>query len=355
MKISSRLTFVNGDWDMIPKSNNPRLMHCRMGCRTGMTSDVNCETEEERYLQVGRGNFAPHTICLPVLAAKVKKNGGGLKEFYELLNTDIECAKDSLLERYEIAKANPLTVAPTMYGNSYGVGMKNAKTPEDFLKHCTFAIGFVGLYECYQILTSKKFYDTEADLDEAVNIVKTIDNKCKEYTKQYHLNFSTYGTPAESLVTKVMDVLKKDYRYKSEYDFVTNSNHVPVYEKMSIFKKIDIESRFSRISTGGSIFHCEIDSATTNVTASLKILQYAMEHNIPYFRFSHKTSTCHECGYSVQTVMDYCPMCGCGDIEILATITGYLTSELRRMNRGKRDEVKHREVLVKSDEDAKIE
>lgn len=340
-------TFANGDWSVMPKSDNWRNWHVRMGCRSSITSDINANSEDEKYRQVGRGNFAPHTLCLPIIAMKVKKQGGGLTEFYDLLLEDIEITKDSLLERYQIALNNKVSIAPTMYGSSYGIGTRDAETPEDFLKHSTLAIGFVGLYEAYEILTNKKFYDTDEDLDEAVNIVKTIHDKAMEYTKKYHLNFSCYATPSESLVTKVMSTLKDVYGYKSERDFVTNSCHVPVWEKMSIFKKIDIESRFSEITTGGSIFHCEIDSTTTNVEASLKILQYAMEKNIPYFRFSHKTCTCKNCGYVLEAVFDKCPECGGEEVEILATVTGYLVSELKRLNYGKRDEVMKREVLVK--------
>ena len=311
-----------------------------------MTRDINANSSEEEYRQVGRGNFAPHTLCLPIIASKVKLQGGGLGEFYDLLLEDIEIAKDSLLERYEIAKANSVSIAPTMYGSSYGIGTRDAETPEDFLKHCTFAIGFVGLYEAYEILTGRKFYDTEEDLEEAVKIVSTINDKAKEYTEKYHLNFSSYGTPAESLVTKVMTTLKEVYGYQSDRDYVTNSFHVPVWEKMSIFRKIDIESRFSELAPGGSIFHCEIDSVTTNVEASVKILQYAMEKNIPYFRFSHKTCTCVDCGYVLQAQFDVCPECGSTNVEMLATVTGYLVSELKRMNFGKQDEILHRCVLV---------
>ena len=349
-------TFVNLDWSELPKHDDWRLNHCRMGCRTGLTSDINANTPEERYAQVGRGNFAPVTLGLPIIAMRAKREAGEnaseiqlWAKFYDILQEDCECAKDNLLMRYNKAIANPVSVAPAMYLNHVGIDTKDAKTPEDFLKHCTLAIGHCGLYEAYEILTGRSFYETEEDLEKAVEIIATIDTTNKAYTQKYHLNFSSYATPAESLVGKIMTSLKENYGYISDKKFVTNSFHVPVWDKISPFKKIDIESRFSKLANGGSIFHCEVDGETCNVTACLKVLQYAMESNIPYFRFSHKTCTCRDCGYKVETYMPVCRHCGSENVSVLTTITGYLTNELTNMNAGKVDEVLRRVILPREE------
>lgn len=345
-------TFVNLDWSELPKNDDWHYNHVRMGCRTGITRDINANSPEEEYAQVGRGNFAPVTLGLPIIAMRAKQEAGPeateqdiWREFWNLLSEDMEIAKDNLLLRYDKAIHNPVSVAPAMYLNPVGIDTKDAKTPEDFLKHCTLAIGHCGLYEAYEIITGRKFYDTDEDLDRAVEVIQFIDTTNKKYTEKYHLNFSSYATPAESLVTKIMTSLKENYGYQSDRKFVTNSFHVPVWESISPFRKIDIESRFSKLANGGSIFHCEIDGETCNVTACLKVLQYAMEKNIPYFRFSHKTCTCRDCGYKVETYMPICRHCGSENVEVLTTITGYLTNELANMNFGKRDEVLSRVIL----------
>jgi ribonucleoside-triphosphate reductase len=42
--------------------------------------------------------------------------------------------------------------------------------------------------------------------------------------------------------------------------------------------------------------------------------------------------------------MDKCEKCGSENVENLAIVTGYLTVDVKNMNKGKQDEVKHREL-----------
>ena len=43
--------------------------------------------------------------------------------------------------------------------------------------------------------------------------------------------------------------------------------------------------------------------------------------------------------------MDKCEVCGSENIENLAIVTGYLSSDIKFMNKGKQDEVKRREKI----------
>ena len=136
----------------------------------------------------------------------------------------------------------------------------------------------------------------------------------------------------------------------SDKDFFTNSIHVPVWEKMSPFEKIDIESQLTGYSSAGCITYVELDgSVKNNIDALETIVNYAMDHDIPYFAINVPNDTCLDCGYTGE-FNDKCPACGSTNIQQLRRVTGYLTGDYKSaFNKGKQAEteerVKHTGVL----------
>lgn len=152
---------------------------------------------------------------------------------------------------------------------------------------------------------------------------------------------------AESLCKKIREAIVEKWGIiegVSDRPYVTNSHHVPVFFKCDPFFKTDIEADYSTLATGGNIFHIEVDTTNTNLEALTHVVEYALSKDIPYIRLSHKTSTCRDCGYTLDTAMYQCEKCGSENIEILATITGYLTKELERCNSAKQAEIMDRIV-----------
>ena len=134
----------------------------------------------------------------------------------------------------------------------------------------------------------------------------------------------------------------------SDRTYFTNSIHVPVYKQMSPFKKIDIESQLTGLSNAGCITYVELShEAIHNIEALEQLVDYAMEHDIPYFAINLPSSSCLACGYQGD-IDDNCPECGSKNIEKLARVTGYLSTDYRHFNQGKIDEVhdrvKHKET-----------
>ena len=124
------------------------------------------------------------------------------------------------------------------------------------------------------------------------------------------------------------------------------SMHVPVWKKMSPFKKIDIESQLTGYYYAGCITYVELDSGVkNNIDALETLVLYAMEHDIPYFAINVPNDTCLECGY-MDEFNDHCPVCGSHHIQQLRRVTGYLTGNYTTaFNAGKvaeaNDRVKH--------------
>ena len=151
---------------------------------------------------------------------------------------------------------------------------------------------------------------------------------------------------AENLCYTAMQKFKKKYGIipnVSDKEFFTNSIHVPVWKKISPFQKIDIESQLTGYSSAGCITYVELDSSVKHNLEALEIIvNYAMDHDVPYFAINVPNDTCLNCGYCDE-FNDHCPMCNSENIQQLRRVTGYLTGNYKTaFNKGKQDEVKYR-------------
>lgn len=130
---------------------------------------------------------------------------------------------------------------------------------------------------------------------------------------------------AENLCYTAMKKFQKAYgsiKNVSDKDYFTNSIHVPVWVEMSPFEKIDIESQLTGYSSAGCITYVELDSGVKNNLKALEtIVNYAMDHDIPYFAVNVPNDTCLECGYCDE-FNDHCPICGSTYIQRLRRVTG---------------------------------
>ena len=381
-------------------------------CRTVNGYDVNFMDEYKRNIQAviedrlqdvsddmvsgiqkdGRGNIAPITVILPTLAMEAKQHVTAecnvedisedefrnkcVDEFKVLLEKHIRMCKDELLERFKhIASQSPKS-AVFMYQNHTMAGYHPEEGIQSALKHGTLVIGQVGLAEALQILIGCDQCE-EQGMKLAKEIEQMYNDLTAEFKKEYSMNFGVYYTPSESLCftafkkwkDKYGDMLNVTYYiddegHRNEKSFFTNSMHIPVYKQMSPFKKIDIESQLTGYSNAGAITYVEVDgSIVHNIDALEEIVDYAMDHDIPYFavNLNNAGDMCEDCGYQGY-IPDNCPKCGSPKVSRLRRVTGYLTGNYKptcdcdgniiipgAFNDGKVDEtnkrVKHKDII----------
>lgn len=308
-------------------------------CRTYNGYDINGFGQ----LKDGRGNICPVTIILPTLAMESERD---VAKFMELLDKKLFEAKDMLIERFEyICSQNPAS-AKFMYENGVMAGYVPEEGIRSALKHGTLAIGQIGLAETLELLIGKNQRHPEG-MALAKRIESHIRQRCDEFKKQYKLNFGNYFTPAENLCYKAMNKFKDKYGIipnVSDREYFTNSVHTPVWEKVTPFEKIDIESQLTGYSSAGCITYVELESTVKhNIDALEKVVNYAMDKDIPYFAINVPNDTCLECGYCDE-FNDECPMCGSHNIQQLRRVTGYLTGNYKTaFNKGKQQEAEQRE------------
>ena len=325
--------YANVDWSGNAgyDINDPRTYFSTMGCRTANGWDINGFGQ----LKDGRGNICPVTIILPTIAMEANRD---IEMFMELLNKRINEAKDMLIERFEWICSQSPESAKFMYENGTIAGYIPEEGIKSALKHGTLAIGQLGLAETLQILIGKN-HTTKEGMELAKKIEQLFKDKCAKFKEEYKLNFGVYYTPAENLCYTAMKKFKDKYGEipnVSDKDFFTNSIHVPVWEQVTPMEKIDIESQLTGYSSAGCITYVELPSTVDHNDKALEeIINYAMEHDIPYFAINIPVDTCINCGASGE-FGDKCPECGSTKIEKLRRVTGYLTGNyLTAFNKGK--------------------
>lgn len=350
--------YANVDWSGNAgyDPEDPRTYFSTMGCRTANGWDINGFGQ----LKDGRGNICPVTIIMPTLAMEVKCDleenhyFNGEKEhdeelliddFMDYLDKKIDEAKDMLIERFEWICSQSPESAKFMYENGLMEGYVPEEGIRSALKHGTLALGQIGLAETLQILIGED-HTTEKGMELAKRIEQLFKDRCTEFKEEYKLNFGVYYTPAENLCYTSMKKFKEKYgiiENVSDKDFFTNSIHVPVWKEMSPFEKIDIESQLTGYSSAGCITYVELDGGVKkNIDALETIVNYAMDHDIPYFAINVPNDTCLDCGFTGE-FNDKCLVCGSFHIQRLRRVTGYLTGDYTTaFNEGKQKEVEAR-------------
>ena len=349
--------YANVDWSGNAgyDRNDPCTYFSTMGCRTVNGADINANPGVNPQRKDGRGNICPVTIILPTLAMEAVQNidddeyANGkesiINAFMELLDKKIYEARDMLLERFDWICSQSPASAKFMYENNTMSGYIPEEGIYSALKHGTLVIGQLGLAEALQILIGCD-HTTEKGMELAKRIEQLFKDRCAQFKQEEHLNFGVYYTPAENLCYTALKKFRDKYgviKNVSDKEFFTNSMHVPVWKKLSPFDKIDIESQLTGYSNAGCITYVELESSVrNNLTALEQIVNYAMDHDIPYFAVNVPNDTCLDCGFTGE-FNGKCPICGSTHIQQLRRVTGYLTGDYTSaFNLGKQDEVHHR-------------
>ena len=324
---------------------DPKTYFSTMGCRTANGFDINGMNQTKD----GRGNICPVTIIMPTLAMQAKVEEASDEEninaFLKILDTKIHEARDMLIERFNWICSQSPEAAKFMYENGTMEGYVPEEGIRSALKHGTLAIGQLGLAETLEILVGCN-HTSPRGMEVAKRIEQLFKERCAEFKETYRLNFGVYFTPAENLCYTAMARFRAKYGIipkVSENDYFTNSIHIPVWEEVGVFEKIDLESELTGYSSAGCITYIELDSgAKNNLEALETIVNYAMDKDIPYFAINVPNDMCSNCGYTDE-INEECPVCGESDIRRLRRVTGYLTGDYKTaFNKGKQQEVEMR-------------
>ena len=340
-----------------------------MGCRSFLTVDrftdkvgnianaKNFDPNKHKYY--GRFNQGVVTISLPDIAFS---SDGDFDKFWEIFEERTELCHKALRARHERLLGTSSDVAPILWQHGAYARLKKHEKIDRLLYdgYSTISLGYAGLYECVKFMTGHSHSDEGIGEEFGLKVMQSLNDKCNQWKQAENIDYSLYGTPLESTTYKFAKCLKS--RFGSDIferldgfdrNYITNSYHIPVFEHITAFEKLRIESKFQKLSPGGAISYIEVPSMTHNIPAILEVIKF-IYNNIMYAEINTKSCYCEKCGFDgdIPLVSDEnnrlkweCPSCGNTDnttMDIAFRVCGYIGTAKNGGNQGRYGDIHDR-------------
>ncbi|PST37890.1 MULTISPECIES: anaerobic ribonucleoside-triphosphate reductase [Clostridium] len=323
-----------------------------MGCRSFLTVEDSQMLSNGKHKFYGRFNQGVVTINLVDVACSSE---GDMDRFWQILDERLELCHRALRCRHERLLGTISDVAPILWQNGALARLKKGETIDKLLYngYSTISLGYAGLYEMCMRMLGKSHTDPEAK-PFALKVMQRLNDKCKEWREAENISYSVYGTPMESTTYKFAKCLQKRFGIipgVTDKNYITNSYHVHVSEKIDAFSKLKFEAEFQKLSPGGAISYIEVPNMQTNIPAVLSVMQF-IYNNIMYAELNTKSDFCEKCGYDgeIKIVEDEagklvweCPNCGNRDqnkLFVARRTCGYIGTQF--WNQGRTQEIRDR-------------
>ena len=338
-----------------------------MGCRSFLTPDNEQQPEglcnddnkadagnfvKGQHKYYGRFNQGVVTINLVDVACSAH---GDMEAFWRIFDERLELCHRALRIRHERLMGTTSDVAPILWQYGALARLKKGEKIDKLLfgNYSTLSLGYAGLYEMCVRMTGKSHTDPEAK-SFALAVMQHLNDKCAEWRKEENISYSLYGTPMESTTYKFAKALQKRFGMiegVTDHNYITNSYHVNVREKIDAFTKLKFEADFQKLSPGGAISYVEVPNMQNNIPAVLSVMKFIYD-NIMYAELNTKSDYCECCGYDgeIQIIEDEhgklvweCPNCGNRDqtkMSVARRTCGYIGTQF--WNQGRTQEIKDR-------------
>ena len=324
-------------------ANNPTIYYVNctdlertvMGCRTALPMNYTGDYEKDCC---NTGNFMYSTLNLPLIALQakdnIKENGKELRqEFYNILGYMCDVIYDTLTWRRQ-------QIEDVIYKKHMSdfLLQKDKETNKELYNFdtTTMTLGFCGLYECLQIL----------DMDEGVAILNFLNSEKELYHEKDGLRWSVIASPAESASHRFAEIIKEKYpdapvQGTKDHYYLTNSSHIPVSKETTIADHIRNAGVYHPLTLGGNILHIWLAEVWSDPEALWKLNQKIIKEGAIFWAYTKEFSWCRECGMTINTKIDECPICKSDKILQYSRITGYYLPT-KTWNDGKLAELRDR-------------
>jgi len=350
------------------KKNSHGIGDCYpcMGCRSFLTPDRTIDlgniAKAKNYVPgkgkyYGRFNQGVVTINLVDVALSSDKD---MDLFWKIFEERLELCHRALQIRHKRLSKVTSDVAPILWQHGALARLDKGESIHELLHngYSTISLGYAGLYETVKYMTGHSHTDNGKGKEFGLKVMQKMNDKCKEWKELENIDYSVYGTPIESTTYKFAKCLKERFgiiKGITDRDYITNSYHVPVFEKIDAFTKLKLESEFQNLSPGGAISYIETPNLSNNLDVIMEVITFIYD-NIMYAELNTKLDYCQACGYTGEILIDdnlewYCPECGNRDhakLNVARRTCGYIGANF--WNKGRTQEIKERVIHIDNED-----
>ena len=334
-----------------------------MGCRSFLTPD--------RFTDAGKGNIAGALDYVPGrhkyygrfnqgvvtlnLVDAACSSGRDEEKFWRLMDERLELCHKALRIRHERLCGTPSDVAPILWQDGALARLRPGETIDRLLYdgYSTLSLGYAGLAECVFYMKGVS-HTSDEGREFGLKVMQMLNDYCAKWKKAENIDYSVYGTPLESTTYKFAKCLQKRFGKipgVTDKNYITNSYHVHVTEKIDAFTKLTKEAQFQKLSPGGAVSYVEVPDMQNNIPAVIRVMQH-IYNTILYAELNTKSDYCDVCGYDgeIEIVKDAtgkliwkCPKCGNTDqtkMHVARRTCGYIGTQY--WNQGRTQEIAER-------------
>ena len=242
-----------------------------------------CEFKDEdgNYKYSGRFNQGIVTINLPQIGIVAD---GDEETFWKLLDERLEICKEALMCKHYAMLGTPSTISPIDWNYGAISRLDENETIDKLLKngYSTLSLGYVGIYETTKIITGESNLSKQGH-EFSIKLLKYMNEKIKEWKKETGLGFTLYQTQDKKVAKRFVQNDRDEYGEITgitDKEYYTNSYYIPEDEEQDVFKKIEMESQYQKITLGGAITYLELD----RIDNLEEVIKYIYD-NIQYVGF----------------------------------------------------------------------
>ncbi len=354
-----------------------RDVYTCMGCRSFLTPDRFTDAGvgnisnagnyvPGRHRYYGRFNQGVVTVNLVDIALSARREVGEtasedacMAAFWRIFDERMELCHRALRCRHDRLVGTLSDAAPILWQYGALARLKKGEKIDRLLYdgYSTISLGYAGLWECVYAAIGRKLTEFEGEAL-GLDIMKRLNEYTAKWKAAENIDYSIYGTPLESSTYRFAKCLQKRFgivKGVTDRNYITNSYHVHVTEKIDAFEKLALEAKFQALSPGGAISYVEVPNMQHNIKAVLSIMRFIYD-NIMYAELNTKSDYCQKCGWDgeIEIVKDEngkliwrCPKCGNTDqntMNVARRTCGYIGSQY--WNQGRTQEIKERVLHV---------
>ncbi|RLG24423.1 hypothetical protein DRN85_07690 [Methanosarcinales archaeon] len=306
---------------------------------------LNLDLNELRRKSGGLFGYNDETGSIGVVTINLSQLGylsHSESEFFERLDEILVIAKEALeCKRKIIQKTFDRGLLP--YTKQYLRGFDN---------HFS-TIGVIAGEEMCQNLLGCSIA-TEIGRDFAIQVLKYIRERIKEFQEETGNLYNLEATPAEGASYRLARIDRKKFGRKiyvsgsKTRPLYTNSTLLPYDHNLDLISVLDHQEPLQTLYSGGTVMHIylgeQLPKEECKYIVSNFIEWLCTNWKIPYYTLTPTYSVCRACGKTHSGVVQKCPDCK-QSCEIYSRVVGYY-SPIQAWNPGKREEFKRRTVYM---------